>query len=169
MIAVLKLERTIMGALSTKEERDEDFAEKCRPLLKSNASRGSTEEVTDEGTKIYLVKVVLLLLDAITRRFELLQFEFDTKKALVSDVLAQIHVSVTEVALRKQTYTGICGKEGKELMPEECLATLCSENGVLVAIPEGLPATECAQLARAILNDRKVVNMVCLSKCHHLH
>jgi hypothetical protein len=64
--------------------------------------------------KSFLLKVVLLLMDPETRRFELLQLEFDSLKALVSDVLAQIPVSVTEEALRKQTYTGWQGDGGSE-------------------------------------------------------
>jgi len=131
---------------------------------------GGADEVTDDnlfagtgGTKPYMLKVVLLLMDPETRRFELLQLEFDSKKALVSDVLAQIPMSVTEDALRKQNYTGICGREGKEMTPQELLATFCTGNDVLVAIPQGLPAKECARLAKPILSDEKVVNMVRLS------
>jgi len=117
---------------------------------------------TEGGKKqqAYILKVVLLLMDPETRRFELLQLEFDSLKALVSDVLAQIPVSVTEEALRLQKYTGIAGKDGLEMAPSKLLADFCSGNEVLVAIPEGVPAKECARLARPILSDEKVVNMV---------
>lgn len=110
--------------------------------------------------KPYLLKVVLLLMDPETRRFELLQLEFDSLKALVSDVLAQITVSVTEDALRQQTYTGICGFAGKEMTPEQLLATFCHGNDVLVAIPVGVNAKECTRLAKPILGDEKVGAMV---------
>jgi hypothetical protein len=108
------------------------------------------------------LKVVLLLMDLDTRRFELLQLEFDSLKALVSDVLAQIPVTVTEEALCKQTYTGICGSDGKEMAEAKLLAEFCQGNEVLVAIPTGIPAKECARLARPILSDEKVVARVCL-------
>jgi hypothetical protein len=113
-----------------------------------------------EEKKPYMLKVVLLLMDPETRRFELLQLEFDSLKALVSDVLAQIPVSVTEEALRKQTYTSICGQDGKEMSPDKLLSNFCKGNDVLVAIPTGIPAKECARLARPILSDEKVVAMV---------
>jgi hypothetical protein len=122
-------------------------------------TKGGTEP-TDGSKKAYILKVVLLLMDPETRRFELLQLEFDSLKALVSDVLAQIPVSVTEEALRLQTYTGIAGKDGIEMAPSKLLATFCKGNEVLVAIPQGVPAKECARLARPILSDEKVVNMV---------
>lgn len=121
--------------------------------------KGATDG-SDSEKKAYILKVVLLLMDPETRRFELLQLEFDSLKALVSDVLAQIPVSVTEEALRVQTYTGISGKDGVEMAPSKLLATFCKGNEVLVAIPDGLPAKECTRLARPILSDDKVVNMV---------
>ena len=110
--------------------------------------------------KADMLKVVLLLMDPKTRRFELLQLEFDSAKALVSDVLAQIPVSVTEEVLRKQTYTGICGNDGEPMPPTKLLATFCKGNEVLVAIPTGVSASECARLAKPILGDDKVISMV---------
>lgn len=110
--------------------------------------------------KAYILKVVLLLMDPDTRRFELLQLEFDSLKALVSDVLAQIPISVTEEALRLQQYTGISAKDGIEMPPSKLLASFCKGNEVLVAVPSGVPSSECARLARPILTDDKVVAMV---------
>jgi hypothetical protein len=115
---------------------------------------------SDQFKKPYLLKVVLLLMDPQTRRFELLQLEFDSLKALVSDVLAQIPVSVTEDALRKQGYSGVCGHAGHEMTSDNLLATFCHGNDVLVAIPTGLSAKECARLAKPILGDVKVGAMV---------
>lgn len=123
-----------------------------------DAAAKKLEETNNK--KAYLLKVVLLLMDPETRRFELLQLEFDSLKALVSDVLSQIPVSVTEEALRKQKYTGICGSDGKEMMPNKLLADFCRGNEVLVAIPDTVAAKECARLARPILSDEKVIAMV---------
>ena len=97
-----------------------------------------------EEKKSFLLKVVLLLMDPETRRFELLQIEFDSLKALVLDVLAQIPVSATEEALRKQTYTGICKHNGKDMVESKLLAEFCKGDKVLVAIPTDVPAKECA-------------------------
>ena len=125
---------------------------------RSAASRNTLESKKDD--KAFLLKVVLLLMDPETRRFELLQLEFDSLKALVSDVLAQIPVSVTEESLRKQAYTGICGYKGIEMTENKLLADFCQGNEVLVAIPTGVSAKECARLARPILGDEKVIAMV---------
>jgi hypothetical protein len=59
--------------------------------------------------------------------------------------------------------TGICGRAGVEMTPNKLLATFCNGNDVLVAIPTGIPAKECARLARPILSDEKVVAMVRVS------
>jgi hypothetical protein len=110
--------------------------------------------------KPYLLKVVLLLMDPETRRFELLQLEFDSLKALVSDVLSQIAVSVTEESLRVKNYGAITGRDGIEYTPDQLLSTFCKGNDILVAVPAGTSAKESSRLARPILSDDKVVSMV---------
>lgn len=112
------------------------------------------------GKRSYILKVVLLLMDPASRRFELLQLEFDSLKALVSDVLAQIPISVTEAALREQNYVGICGVDAKEMTSGQLLADFCVGNEVLVAMPSSISAKECVRLARPILSDEKVISMV---------
>lgn len=155
--------------LANKVEEDDastiynvDVEERSTATSKSGASTISGATGDSENKKTYMLKVVLLLMDPESRRFELLQLEFDSLKALVSDVLAQIPVSVTEEALRKQTYTAICGQDEAEMSPDKLLATFCKGNDVLVAIPAGMPVKECARLARPILSDDKVVSMVSL-------
>ena len=113
-----------------------------------------------DGKRSYILKVVLLLMDPKSRRFELLQLEFDSLKALVADVLAQIPISVTEAALREQTYVGICGVDAKEMTSDKLLADFCVGNEVLVAMPRDVNAKECVHLARPILSDDKVISMV---------
>jgi len=110
--------------------------------------------------KPYMLKIALLLVDAKTRRFELLQLEFDSDKALVSDALSQIPIHVTESVLSTQTYTGVCGANGIERKRTLPLFDFCSGNDVLVAIPSGTASDECARLAKPILVDKKVIGMV---------
>ena len=126
----------------------------------TNVTDKTAEGFLSAEQKTYMLKVVLLLMDPETRRFELLQLEFDSDKALVSDVLTQIPVAVTEEVLKNQTYVGICGSAGSEMGSNVLLSEFCDGNDVLVAVPSGVPASECARLARPILNDDKVINMV---------
>lgn len=115
---------------------------------------------TVEEAKPFLLKIVLLLMDPVTRRFELLQLEFDSLKATVNDILQQIPVSVTEEALRGQNYVAICGPDAKEKSSSEMLSNFCSGNEVFVAIPHGMQSRECVRLATPILSDDKVNQMV---------
>lgn len=126
----------------------------------STTADKAAEGFLSGGNKTYMLKVVLLLMDPETRRFELLQLEFDSDKALVSDVLTQIPVAVTEEVLKKQSYVGICGSSGTEMNSDILLSEFCKGNDVLVAVPKEVPASECARLARPILNDEKVINML---------
>ena len=129
----------------------------------TNTEKAAAGFLAGAQKKAYMLKVVLLLMDPETRRFELLQLEFDSDKALVSDVLTQIPVAVTEEVLKKQTYVGISAASGTEMKASVLLSEFCQGNDVLVAVPEGVAAQECTRLARPILNDDKVVNMVRLS------
>ena len=107
------------------------------------------------------LQVVLLLMDPKTRRFELLQLEFDSDKAVVSDVLSQIALSATEESLRTQTYTGVADRTGAAKASTDLLSGFCRANDIILAIPQGMKAAECSKLARPILGDEKVNKMVC--------
>lgn len=128
-------------------------AEVQKAFLSSNGAQ--------EAKKPYMLKIALLLVDAKTRRFELLQLEFDSDKALVSDALSQIPIHVTEKVLSSQTYVGVCGANGMERKRTSPLFDFCTGNDVLVAIPSGTTSDECARLAKPILSDEKVIGMVC--------
>lgn len=147
---------------------DVDERSQATPSVASTTGTKAVEgdEASFQGPDVkkpYMLKVVLLLMDPETRRFELLQLEFDSLKALVADVLKQIPVSVTEDALRKQEYMGICGKDGELMEADKLLSEFCIGNDVLVAIPKEMPPKECARLARPILSDEKVVSMLLAS------
>jgi hypothetical protein len=131
------------------------------------AAEPSAESPTEAGTKLKKqlraenVQVVLLLMAINSRRFELLQLEFDPNKANVSDVLAQVSSAATEDELRSQKYTGICSSDGTELPAELLLKNVVhSENEVMIALPEGATAFSCTKLAAPILNDPKVRSLV---------
>jgi hypothetical protein len=108
------------------------------------------------------LQVVLLLMDPSSRRFELLQLEFDSEKAKVSDIMAQIPISVTEDVIRKQKYQGVVDARATHMGKNARLADFCSKKEVLVALPQDVSVRDCIKLARPILSDDKVVAMVCL-------
>mmetsp|Transcript_2418 Transcript_2418/g.5067 ORF Transcript_2418/g.5067 Transcript_2418/m.5067 type:complete len:270 (-) Transcript_2418:1427-2236(-) len=111
------------------------------------------------------LQVVLLLMDPKTRRFELLQLEFEAEKAVVADVLTQISLSATEQSLRTQKYTGVADRTGASKEKTVVLSSFCSANDIILAIPEGMTASECSKLARPILGDPKVNTMVSFGGC----
>lgn len=142
---------------------------------KSNSNRTSCKDrimslfssignKSGKGRKIEAdrIKIVLLLMDLASRRFELLQLEFDSlRKCTVSHVLSQIALCATTASLRLQKYSCIAGNDGVEMPSSSILESFCRGNELLVAIPEGLTAEECILHARPILLDKKVRNMVC--------
>lgn len=126
-------------------------------------SRGSTNGAVSaavESTTAKPIQVVLLLMDPSSRRFELLQLEFDSNKAMVSDVIRQIQSSATETTLRDMNYVGVCDQLGVEMIASMKLSKFCRGNEIVMAIPRGLNGKETAKLAGPILGDPKVADMV---------
>lgn len=128
------------------------------PDLLATGTNGPVEVMAKKNAEV--VKVILLLMEPATRRFELLQLEFDSNKAVVSDVLAQIPKAVKEEVLRSQKYVGVCDRSGLELIKSLKLSEFVNRNEVLIAIPEGSKSKEVARLARPILLDEKVSAML---------
>lgn len=120
--------------------------------------------VLKESSPVKPLQVILLLMDPVTRRFELLQLEFDSNKAVVNDILAQVPHSVTEDALREKEFVAICDRNGSELTSTALLNEFCKDEAeVFIGVPKGIPSKECARLARPILSDDKVLYMVRMS------
>mmetsp|Transcript_34208 Transcript_34208/g.50293 ORF Transcript_34208/g.50293 Transcript_34208/m.50293 type:complete len:620 (-) Transcript_34208:458-2317(-) len=122
----------------------------------------NTTQSKEDGGKGKIL-VVLLLIEPASRRFELLQLEFDPIKALVQDILAQIPVSVTEEILRAQEYTGICNGKGEEMSDGSKLKEFLkggSTMEIALAIPKGRNGKECAILAEPVLTDPEVMTMI---------
>ncbi len=106
------------------------------------------------------IQVVLLLMDPNSRRFELLQLEFDSNKALVSDVVRQVQSSATEDTLRNLSYGGVCDQDGVEMIQSLKLSNFCEGNEIVMAIPKGMSGSDTLKLAQPILGDPKVADMV---------
>jgi len=127
-----------------------------------NKKVGAKEEAS--VGKALTLQLVLLLMDPSTRRFELLQLEFDSDKAKVSDILAQIPISVTEASIRHQKYQGVIDHTHIPQNETAKLVDFCQGKTVLVAVPKGLPIKECVRLARPILCDKQVERMLTAGK-----
>lgn len=106
------------------------------------------------------IQVVLLLMDPNSRRFELLQLEFDSNTALVSDVVRQIQLSATENSLRNLKYEGVCDQDGLEMVQSFKLSNFCKRNDIVLAIPKGMNGKMTVEMAQPILSDSKVADMV---------
>lgn len=108
------------------------------------------------------VHVILLLMDPSTRRFEILQLEFDSGNAKVKDIFDQIPISATEASLKIQTYNRLCNLKGEELDVTADLKSYIESAGIVIAVPSG--ATEhsstLARMATPILTNPKVHTMV---------
>ena len=75
-------------------------------------------------------RIVLLLLDPETRRFETL----NPAKKSVSFVLAQSFGSTTAESLQKATYSGLMGSNGVHRSDADLLSSFCIGNDVVVGI-----------------------------------
>ena len=109
-----------------------------------------------------LIQVIQLLIDPASRRFELLQLEFHSLTTTVEDILKQIPLSATEESLRTISYKYVCDANGKEMDQSKLLNEYIAESGIVIAVAEGGASYDDAyKLAKPILSDPKVINMVC--------
>lgn len=108
------------------------------------------------------IHVVLLLMDPKTRRFELLQLEFDPNTAKVDDVFSQISLSATEPTLRSQNYDSLYTLGGEELKAGLELGEYIEKAGIVIAVPsssEEKPES-VTKMANPILSNPKVHAML---------
>merc|ERR1711957_1110792 len=82
------------------------------------------------------IAIVVLLMDPESRRFELLQLEFDTTKATVADILQQIPISATEESLRTQKFDSVCDTNGLEYDHDKPLSDYVKGNSVVITVPK---------------------------------
>ena len=153
-------DETVYGVVLDKGSKPLPAAAAPTPTRPAAPAAKAAPAPAPAATPASPLQVVLLLMDPKTRRFELLQLEFDSDKAVVSDVLSQIALSATEESLRTQTYTGVADRTGAAKASADLLSGFCQANDVILAIPEGMKAAECAKLAKPILGDPKVNTMV---------
>mmetsp|Transcript_40160 Transcript_40160/g.58714 ORF Transcript_40160/g.58714 Transcript_40160/m.58714 type:complete len:423 (-) Transcript_40160:456-1724(-) len=136
---------------------NEDIEDETVYGIKIEESQETAPRIEQPASSVDPLRLILLLLDPSSRRFELLQLEFDASRAHVIDVLNQIPLTATEDTLRNKQYRGLCNRAGTEMFKDGLLSECNIEDGVLVAIPRGLTSQESAKLASPILGDPKVL------------
>lgn len=136
----------------------------------SGKSVSSAQSTAKSSTVADPVQIILLIMDPATRRFELLQLEFDSALAKVSDIYKQIPSAATEELLQKASYKAIITAKGVELDSDANLSDCVDGAAVVIAIPESSNESvqKCASMAIPILTNPKVNKMVsyCYSKFH---
>jgi len=108
------------------------------------------------------IHVVVLVLDPNTRRFEILQLEFDSAAAKVSDIFAQIAASATEPNFKSQIYEKLTNVKGEELLHSKSLAEYFDSAGIVIAVPSTTveSGSALAKMANPILTNPKVHAML---------
>ena len=107
------------------------------------------------------IDIIILILDKDTRRFELVK-ETLQNKSTVSNALEPITEVARDKRLRTQKYAGLCNSSGTVITDLSApLSTFgVMDKDVLVALPGECPSTEFLELARKILMDKKVLQLV---------
>uniref|UniRef100_A0A7S1FSY7 Uncharacterized protein n=1 Tax=Corethron hystrix TaxID=216773 RepID=A0A7S1FSY7_9STRA len=104
------------------------------------------------------------------QKFELLMVSFNNAVAVMRDLLLQVRPSVTDKSLQMQTYVGLCRPIDDRRRGARCTEKMINyfptesykidPGEILIAIPQCLDATMCAELAQPILDDPSVVSIV---------
>jgi len=162
-------DQTLYGAVL--DSVPEDTAPKKEEITKVAAiepvieeEKKETEEVPKEETSPVTetsnIQLILLVMDPDSRRFELLRLDFNPEKALVKDILSQIERAAEEETLRTLLYTQVCDRSGKVMDNETKLSKYFEGSGIVIAVKDDIEPEYCARLAKPILNDPKIVEML---------
>lgn len=151
-------------AISAKPIDDEtvygaEFDDASKAALTVTSDNTQTKETEADFVPI---AIVLLLMDPTTRRFELLQLEFDSTKATVADIIRQIPISATEESLRTQTFDCVCDTSGLEYDHDKPISDYVEGNAVVITVPKTNTkgSEHAAKMAKPILRDPKVEEML---------
>jgi len=152
-------EETVYGAEVETVKPVENETTTDEPVVSPKSEKETTEPQAPPGEPIH---IILLLMDPQTRRFELLQLEFDTNKACVADILQQIPISATEESLRTQTFDCVCDTDGKEYDQDKPISEYVDGTAIVIAVPKTASngAESVAKMAKPILLDPKVEEML---------
>jgi hypothetical protein len=130
----------------------------------SAASQSTLESTAVPSTPIVgdPIHVILLVMDPKTRRFELLQLEFDSATSKVSEIFVQLAASATEPSLKSQTYEMLVNVKGDELVHSKSLAEYFDSAGIVIAVPTTTVESGAiiARMANPILTNPRVHAMV---------
>jgi len=120
-------------------------------------SQSHIEPLTD------LIIIIILLIDPISRRFQLLRLELDITKPTVAEILERIpYLPATEESLRTQTFDCMCDMEGLEYDHEKHISEYVDGSTLVIAVPKSnTKGTEnVIRMAKSILHRRKVEAML---------
>jgi hypothetical protein len=158
------------GRFGSIVEGDEDEEEDAADSDKEDVLYGSDDDDDENGSEtagelVGPLEIVLVLVDPKSLRFELLQLEFETPQlSRVSECLEQIKDIVTESALKSLEFHSVLDRNGNSFPAKSSLgkALTCRRRGkdILVGVSKGIDADEAGRLARPILGDAKVMEMV---------
>jgi len=154
--AMEAIENPKTGVLVTPKE--EETAKGGEAIFGSHSV--SKEKTIPEEDKI---DIVLLLMDPTTRRFELIQLEFDIKKTNICDILQKIPMYSTEESLRNQKFSCVCNTEGVAYDHNKSLSDYVDgASSIVLAFPETHSdgAQKAAKMAKPILRNPKVEEML---------
>jgi len=121
------------------------------------ASKSSTN-------KIFLV---VLVIDGSTRRFEVVEREFEPSTSVVQDILDKIPMDVTDNSLLQQNYECVSTMKGFALDNDELIRYYFMPNpnkkNLVILIPEGGDCAHFVKMATPIVNDARVIELLQIS------
>lgn len=122
------------------------------PSLKEEETVGSEESE-------YLIRVLLLVMDGSSHRFEIIQLVFDPASSLVQEALKQISSTVSDDSLRKINYKFISSMDGVVFDNKKLFRNYfppdSEKHHVAVALPTALDSERYLKLAKPILKNEE--------------
>jgi len=119
------------------------------------------EETVGSEESEYLIRVLLLVMDGSSHRFEIIQLVFDPVSSLVQDALKQISSTVSDDSLSKISYNFIASMDGVVFDSKKLFRNYFSPDSekhhVAIALPTALDNERYLKLAKPILKNEKFI------------
>lgn len=128
----------------------------------ANSANNNSSPSFAHASPDHSFRVIVVLLNPRTRKFELIHVYYDNESAMVRDILERTPENATYGPLRRQKYVGLCRPNtNRELINSFMTKDYDIVNDeILIAVPQGYTAQQCSSYARPILTNDRLVRMI---------
>lgn len=137
------------------------FDDNEKDILISNNTRSDSMSTTISNniSPLDQIQIVVLLINTVSRHFEVISCQLSVKESNVEDLLDVISETASE-ALKGVNFTGVLNLSGLEFKLSTRMKDCTSGKELMIAKIDSMTASECLEHARPLLKSPKLISMM---------